>query len=184
MAKRKSVLERKTLTKEERAELRQIKKKLKIKKELTAKSYLDFLQNVEKANQKLEELSKTDGFLGEDKRISSNLLPSSSVENLQKRLETVKKILDPDYVETVNAWYKDRFVKNIEEAFGDSLGAEDLSYAQIKDLIKRNPHLSFLLHYHNAKELGDNLSLFGIIEDDIAEAIREEVDYYDEIEFK
>lgn len=182
MAKRKSVLERKTLTKQERAILRELKKKLGVKKELTAKKYLEFLKQTAKANKKLEELSSKSGYLGGDKRISPDLSRVTSPEELLKRLNKPTQILDVNYETEINEWYRDRFIKNIEEAFGDSLGAENLTYEQIQDLISRNPQLSFLLHYHKGNQLAENLGLFGVIEEDIEQAIREEVDYYDEYE--
>lgn len=183
MAKRKDVTERKSLNKQEKETLREINKKFKKKKKrfhLTAKRYLEFLKNLNKANKKLEKLSNKKGWLGGKTKISPKIENATDEEQLERMLQRPDEVLSPEYEKSVNDWYKSQFVKNIEDAFGDSLGAENLTEEQIDDLIKRNPHLSFLLHYHRGMELAENIGLFGVTEDDMEQAIREECDFYED----
>jgi hypothetical protein len=180
MAKKKSVTQRKTLTQQEKQILRNLKKKLNIKdrKKLTQKIYLDFLKRTKKANDKLDELGKSGGFLGDRSKLSPKIENAKTIDELDKWLKRPDIILQDDYEKSVNEWYREQLITNIRNAFGDSLGIEDLTYEQISDMINRNPHFSFLLQYHRGNELQENLDLFNISEDDIAEAIREEMDYY------
>ena len=180
MAKKKSVTKRKTLTQQEKQTLRELKKKLGIKdrKKLTQKIYLDFLKRTQKANDKLEELGKSGGFLGDRSKLSPKIENAKNVVELDKWLKRPDIILQDDYEDKTNEWYREQLITNIRNAFGDSLGIEDLTNEQIKDMVDRNPHFSFLLHYHRANELQDKLDLFNISEDDIAEAIKVEMDYY------
>ena len=180
---RKSVLERKTLNKAEREKLQIIKNKLGLKEvdkssKLTAKKYLDYLKKVELANKKIEDLSSSSSFLGSSNKLSNKLEEASSIEQLNRWLKKPEEILDENYENEVNEWYRQAFIKNVEDAFGSSLNVEDLTYEQIQDLIKRNPHFNFLLQYNRGSELNDNLNIFNISESDIAEAIREETNYY------
>ena len=176
---RKSVLERKSLSKEERVELRQIKSKFHLgRRELTAKTYLQHLQTLEQANQKLKEIYKKEDFLGEKNLLATKLTTAQDKQQLDRWLKRAEKVLTPEYEENVQQGYRRIVIDNLQKALGTSVGVEKLTTTQLANLIKRNPQLSFLLQYHRGQELQANMELFDVDENFIEEAIYKEVAYY------
>lgn len=176
---RKSVLERKHLTKEEQKELREIKSKLHYgRRELTAKTYLQYLKQLEEANKKLTELYKNEDFLGEKNLLTTKLVTAKDKKQLERWLLRAEKVLQPEYEDKIQQGYRDLVIDNLKKALGSSIGVENLSSTQLANLIKRNPQLSFLLQYHRGQELQENMDLFDVDEGFIEEAIYKEVAYY------
>lgn len=176
MAKIKSVTERKTLNKHEKSILKEIRNKF-TDLHLTQKDYLNYLKDVANANKKLEGLSKKDSFLGQTLMLSNKLEFASSSKVVERMIQKPKKVLDEGYETDINESYKSILEENLIKAFGGNLGVNELTSKQIKDLIKRNNHLSFLLHYHNTHELNSLVDIYAVTEDEIAENIQEEINY-------
>ena len=176
---RKSVLERKSLTKEERVELRQIKSKFHYgRRELTAKTYLQHLQALEQANQKLKDIYKKEDFLGEKNLLTTKLTTARDKVQFERWLKRAEKVLQPEYEYKIQYGYRDLVIDNLKKALGSGVGVENLTVSQLANLIKRNPQLSFLLQYYRGQELQETMDLFDVDEDFIEEAIYKEVAYY------